>query len=145
MTKTILIIDDNPDDIEIAQLALARIDRGMKVATARSGEAALELLQSAKILPGLILLDLKMPGMGGFDTLRKIRAAERLQHLPVIIVTSSSLEADEKKGQETGADGFLHKAFDMDRFEKDLKSVLDRWLNRLHTKVLRQSRGVERI
>lgn len=133
MTQTILIIDDSPDDIEIAQLAMTRIDRGLKVATALSGEAALKLLRSAKALPALILLDLKMPGMGGFDTLRKIRADERLQHLPVIIVTSSSLEADRQKGQETGADGFLHKAFDMDRFEKDLKSVLDRWLNRMHT------------
>lgn len=131
MTQSILIIDDNPDDIEIARLTLARIDRSIQVATALSGEAALELLKSAKTLPALILLDLKMPGMDGFDILRKIRAAERLQHLPVIIVTSSALEADEKKGQKTGADGFLHKAFDMDRFEKDLKSVVDRWLIQL--------------
>lgn len=131
MTQSILIIDDNPDDIEIARLTLARIDQSIQVATALSGEAALELLESAKALPALILLDLKMPGMNGFDTLRKIRAAERLQHLPVIIVTSSALEADEKKGQKTDADGFLHKAFDMDRFEKDLKSVVDRWLSQL--------------
>lgn len=129
MTKSILIIDDSPDDIEIAHLTLARIDRGIRVSTALSGEAALELLQSAKALPALILLDLKMPGMGGFETLRKIRAAERLQHLPVVIVTSSSLETDKQKGLEAGADGFLHKSFDIDRFERDLKSVLGRWLN----------------
>jgi CheY-like chemotaxis protein len=130
MTRTILIIDDNPDDIKITQMSLARIDRGLKVETALRGETALELLQSGKALPTLILLDLKMPGMSGFDTLRKIRADQRLQHLPVIIVTSSSLEADKKMGYEAGADGFLHKAFDMDRFERDLKSVLDLWLNK---------------
>jgi len=130
MTQTLLIIDDDPDDIEISKMTLARIDRGITVETALCGEAALELMQSGKALPALILLDLKMPGMSGFDTLRKIRADQRLQHLPVIIVTSSSLEADEKKGREAGADGFLHKAFDMDQFERDLKSVLDRWLNK---------------
>jgi CheY-like chemotaxis protein len=130
MTRTILIIDDNPDDIKITQMSLARIGRGLKVETALRGETALELLQSGKALPTLILLDLKMPGMSGFDTLRKIRADQRLQHLPVIIVTSSSLEADKKMGYEAGADGFLHKAFDMDRFERDLKSVLDLWLNK---------------
>jgi two-component system chemotaxis response regulator CheY len=47
-----------------------------------------------------------MPGMSGFDTLRKIRAEERMKHIPVIIVTSSSLEADEKEGYETGANVF---------------------------------------
>jgi CheY-like chemotaxis protein len=130
MTRTILIIDDNPDDIKITQMSLARIGRGLKVETALRGETALKLLQSGKALPTLILLDLKMPGMSGFDTLRKIRADQRLQHLPVIIVTSSSLEADKKMGYEAGADGFLHKAFDMDRFERDLKSVLDLWLNK---------------
>jgi two-component system response regulator len=132
MTRTILIIDDNRDDVEITKMALARIDRGLKVEIAWRGEAALEFLQSGKALPALILLDLKMPGMSGLDTLRKIRADERLQHLPVIIVTSSSLEADQQKGQEAGADGFLHKAFDVDRFERDLKSVLDRGLNRMN-------------
>jgi CheY-like chemotaxis protein len=99
------------------------------VKIARRGEIALEFLQSGKALPALILLDLKMPGMGGFDTLRKIRADKLLKHIPTIIVTSSSLEADKQKGQEAGADGFLHKAFDIDRFERDLKSVLDRWMS----------------
>jgi DNA-binding response OmpR family regulator len=81
-------------------------------------------------LPSLILLDLKMPGMSGFDTLRIIRADKLMKHIPVIIVTSSSLEADKKMGYETGADGFLHKAFDIDQFERDLKSMLERWLHK---------------
>lgn len=130
MTQTILIIDDNLDDVEITRMALARIDRGMKVETAPRGEAALEFLRSKKTLPALIFIDLKMPGMSGFDVVRKIRADERMRHIPVIIVTSSSLEADEEKGYEAGADGFLHKAFDINRFERDMTSVLERWLNK---------------
>ena len=125
MTHTILIIDDNPDDVEIAKITLARIDRDLKMETAMGGESALGLLCSETALPSLILLDLKMPGMSGIDTLRKIRADERMKHIPVIIVTSSSLEADEKESYETGADAFLHKAFDIDRFSIELKSLVE--------------------
>ena len=127
-THTILIIDDNLDDVEITKRTLSRMDRELKVETAPRGEVALELLRREEALPALILLDLKMPGMNGFDTLRKIRADERMKHIPVIIVTSSSLEEDEKAGCEAGADAFLHKAFDIDRFSGDLKSLLNRHL-----------------
>ncbi len=128
MTHTILIIDDNLDDVEIAKRILARMDRKWDLETAPRGEVALELLHSGTDLPSLILLDLKMPGMSGFDVLQKIRADERMKHIPVILVTSSSLEADEKKGYEAGADAFLHKAFDIDRFSKDMKSLMERFL-----------------
>ena len=128
MTHKILIIDDNPDDVEITQIILARIDPEVRVDTAPRGEVALELLRSGKALPSLILLDLKMPGMSGFDALRKIRADERMKHIPVVIVTSSSLESDEKEGYEAGADGFLHKAFDIEQFGIDIKSVLERFM-----------------
>ena len=128
MTHTILIVDDNPDDVEITRRTLTRLDRELKVETAARGDAALELLRSGITLPALILLDLKMPGMSGFDTLRAMRADERLKHIPVIIVTSSSLEADEKEGCEAGADAFLHKAFDVDLFSKELRSLIERLL-----------------
>lgn len=128
MLHTILIIDDNPDDVEIARRILARMDRELRVETAPRGEAALELLRSETALPELILLDLKMPGMSGFDTLREIRADGRIKHIPVVIVTSSSLEADEKESYEAGADGFLQKAFDIDQFTGDMNDILRRWL-----------------
>jgi CheY-like chemotaxis protein len=128
LSHTILIIDDNPDDVEIAKRILARMDRKVKVEAIPRGEIALELLRSGEALPSLILLDLKMPGMSGFDFLEKIRADERMKHIPVIVVTSSSLEADENKSYESGADAFLHKAFDIDRFSSELQSLLNRLL-----------------
>ena len=118
MTHTILIIDDNLDDVEIAKRILSRMGRKWDLKTAPRGEVALELLHSGTDLPSLILLDLKMPGMSGFDVLQTIRADDRMKHIPVIIVTSSSLEADEVKGYEAGADAFLHKAFDIERFSR---------------------------
>ena len=128
MTHTILIIDDNPDDVEIAEITLARLDRELKVETAPRGDDALDLLRNGKALPSLILLDLKMPGMSGFDVLRNIRADKRTKLIPVIIVTSSTLEADEKASYEAGANGFLHKAFDINRFSSDLKSLLHKYM-----------------
>lgn len=125
MAHTILIVDDNPDDIEITKIILGRIGRPLNVEDAPSGEAALTRLRAGKDLPSMILLDIKMPGMTGIDTLCQIRADERLKAIPVIIVTSSSLESDEKQAYAAGADNFLHKAFDIEQFSNDIKNILE--------------------
>lgn len=125
---SVLIVDDNPSEVVITKMVLSGIDHNIRVEVALRGEDALERLRSGEVLPSLILLDLKMPGMSGLDFLRELRADERMKHIPVIVVTSSSLEADEKWACAAGADGFLHKAFDIDKFSKDIKSFVDRWL-----------------
>lgn len=126
--RSILIVDDNPDDIEITKIVLTEIGRKEKLEAVRSGEAALNRLRSEDDLPALILLDLKTPGMGGIDTLRQIRMDERWKHIPVIIVTASSYGSDEKDAYDAGADGFLPKAFDMDEFGRNLDALLARVL-----------------
>ena len=124
---TILIVDDNPDDIEITRIILSRMGRALKVEEATSGEAALKRLRDGNELPALILLDIKMPGMSGLDTLRRIRADGRLKAIPVIIVTSSALESDEKEAYAAGADNFLHKSIDLDCFSREVESLLKRY------------------
>lgn len=124
----ILIVDDNPDDIEITKIALAEVGRQEKLEVALRGETALDMLRRGNGLPALILLDLKMPGMSGIDTLRQIRADACLEHIPIIIVTSSTLEADEKEAYAAGADYYLHKAFDIDQFGDNLNSLFGRYL-----------------
>lgn len=130
MAHTVLIVDDNPDDIEITKRVLSKQELGITVETAPRGEVALEHLRDGKALPALILLDLKMPGMSGFDTLREIRADSRLKNIPVIVVTSSALESDMKEAYASGADSFLHKSFDIDQFSKDIMHILERWLKK---------------
>lgn len=125
---SVLIVDDDPNDVVITKMALTRVDHDMEVEAALCGEDALERLRSGEVLPALILLDLKMPGMSGLDFLRELRAAERIKHIPVIVVSSSSLEKDKKGAYAAGADGFLHKAFDIDKFSKDIKSLVERRL-----------------
>ncbi len=128
MPQKILIVDDNPDDIEIAKIVLAERGYEVEVEVARQCEVALDLLRQGNDLPSLILLDLKLYGMGGIEALRQIRADRRFDHIPVIIVTSSYLEADKKEALAVGADHFLCKAFDIDRFSEDLHALLQQFL-----------------
>jgi two-component system response regulator len=128
-THTVLVVDDNADDAEFTRRALLKAGRGgLRVWLIGRGETALTILREEKELPSLILLDLKMPGMSGIDTLRQIRADERLRRIPVVILTNSTLESDEQEAYHEGADGFLHKAFDIDQFEREIKAALYAWL-----------------
>jgi two-component system, response regulator len=126
--STVLIVDDNKDDIELTEIALDAARAEVKVKVAVSGEAALKYLREGEELPALILLDLKMCGMSGIETLQEIRADARINKIPVVVVTSSSLESDEKEAYSAGANGYLHKALDLKQFSKDLTSLLDCWV-----------------
>jgi len=128
MTQTVMVVDDDTDDIEITRRALEKNGHGVTFTAAPSGEAALALLRSSAVLPSLILLDLKMPGMSGIDVLRLIRSDERLKRVPVVVVTNSTLDSDRNAALDAGADGFLHKDFDLDRFGSDIQAQLERWI-----------------
>ncbi|HUL01220.1 MAG TPA: response regulator [Nitrospirota bacterium] len=128
MKPTILIIDDNEDDVLLTKMVLSKTGRDFRTEVALSGDAGLKLIQGGKTPPKLILLDLKMPGMDGIEILRKIRGNKSLSGIPVIIVTHSDLLSDEQAAIKAGADRFLHKASDLDKFRKDIDCVLDRWL-----------------
>ncbi len=129
MQPTILIIDDSEDDIIITKLALSKTGRAFRLQVALSGETGLTLIRRERTPPKLILLDLKMPRMDGIEVLRNIRDDESLRSIPVVMVTNSNLDSDEQKAVKAGADGFLHKATDLDQFKKGLERILDRWID----------------
>lgn len=124
----IFIVDDNLDDIELTTIALASSGPGIHVKSARDGMTALRMLRSDEEAPNLILIDIKMPGMSGLDTLREIRADGRLKKIPVVMVTSSSLDSDREKSLKAGASGFLYKSLSFSKFSSDLSTILDKWL-----------------
>ena len=128
MDPLILIVDDRPDDVELTEMALSMLDCKFRTESATTGEKALDFLKTLEQLPALILLDLKMPGMGGIETLRRIRTKERLKHVPVVIVTCSTLESDVQKSREAGANGFIHKAIGISEFSEDLGRHVKRWI-----------------
>ncbi len=125
MRKTVLIVDDDQDVILLTKRALLEIEPEIRVESASSGEAALAFLQNERELPALVLLDLKMPGMGGLDVLRRIRASERLKNLTVVVFSSSSIESDEKESLACGANAFIHKATNIDQIRRDIRSLFE--------------------
>ncbi len=128
MARSILIVDDSPDDIEITRLVLKKNATDINVQAAESGEHAMRFLRESRELPSLIFIDLKMCGMSGIDMVRMVRADERMKHIPLIILTNSSLESDMRKAYDAGANSFIHKAFDMDKFSREIKTHLECWL-----------------
>jgi CheY-like chemotaxis protein len=128
MQPTILIIDDNEDDVLLMKLVLSKTGRDLRTEVALSGEVGLALIGGGKTSLALILLDLKMPRMDGIEVLRKIREDKSLSRIPVVIVTHSDMESDQQASIKAGADSFLRKASDLDQFKKDIEHMLDRWL-----------------
>jgi len=124
----ILIVDDSPTDIELALIALEATGLAINVCSAPDGKSALAMLRNGDGLPALILLDLKMAGMNGIEVLREIRSDYRLRDIPVVVVTSSSLDSDRTEAVAAGASDYLQKPLALDQFSKELASILHRWL-----------------
>jgi len=126
--RRILIVDDNPDAIEITRIVLEEKGWDVQIEAYWNVEKALARLREVEDLPSLILLDLNIPGMGGISCLRQIRADQSLQSIPVIMVTASSYDLDEKKAYDAGADLFLYKDFNIDRYAENLDAALKRMM-----------------
>jgi CheY-like chemotaxis protein len=109
-------------------IALEATGREFDVCSITDGKSAPALLRSGRELPALILLDIRMPGMGGIEVRREMRADDRLRDIRVVVVTSSCLESDRVEAIAAGASGYIQKSLALDQFSKDLESVLRCWL-----------------
>ena len=121
MAGRILIVEDDED---LANLSTQWLEReGYTVEHAADGEAALTRLQSGA-LPALVLLDVMLPKIDGFEVLRRIRAGKRTQALPVMIVTSFSRDRDAARGRELGANDYIVKPLHELDFLKRVEHVI---------------------
>jgi len=116
----VYLVDDDPDHTLIIKRALRSVEHPTQVESIDSGAAALVALQSASVPPDLILLDINMPEVSGFDVLAHVKADTRLKRIPVIMLTSSALEADIARAYELGASGYITKS----SYLHDLRAVL---------------------
>ena len=116
----ICLIDDDPDHVLIITRAIRELGDESTVQAASDGDEALAWLRSAEKLPDLILLDINMPGLSGFDVLEALKADERLKSVPVVMLTSSDASADVARAYELGASGYISKP----SYLHDLRAVL---------------------
>jgi two-component system response regulator len=122
--KTILLVEDNPDDEALTLHALAAHKISNQVFVARNGVEALDYLfgtgvhsgRNPEPLPAVVLLDLKLPKIDGLEVLRRLRADPRTQLLPVVLLTSSNEEEDRLRGYRLGANSYVRKPVDFDDF-----------------------------
>jgi two-component system response regulator len=134
-TKVILLIEDNPDDAELAVRALAMGRVKSTVVRARDGVEALDYLfgtgaYAARpgVMPDVVLLDLKLPRVDGLEVLRRLRADERTKYLPVVILTSSLRERDIESGYALGANSYVCKPVQFSQFVETANQLCAYWL-----------------
>jgi CheY-like chemotaxis protein len=125
--KLILLVEDDPDHVELALLALKKNNFSENVLIARDGSEALELLGKAE-LPELVLLDLKLPKVSGLEVLRRIRADERTRFLPVVVLSSSDEESDIARSYELGVNSYIVKPLAFENFTEAARHVGIYWL-----------------
>jgi DNA-binding response OmpR family regulator len=134
--KVILLVEDNPDDAALMLRALKQQEIPNKVVVAPDGVVALDYLfgtgvhegRDPKKLPGLVLLDLKVPKVDGLEVLRRLRDDDRTRFVPVVILTSSGEEEDVIRGYTAGANSYIRKPVDFVRFTEAVKALGLYWL-----------------
>ena len=134
--KTILVVEDNPDHLELTTMTLEENGIRNRIVVARDGVEALDYLfgegahagRDTSVQPVLVLLDLKLPKLSGLDVLQRVRADPRTSFVPIVILTSSSEEEDILACYRGGANSFVRKPVDFDEFTKKLQQLKVYWL-----------------
>jgi two-component system response regulator len=128
--NTILLVEDNPDDEMLALRAFKKNNVVSPIIVARDGQEAVDyLFNPANALPTVILLDLKLPRVDGIEVLKRVRADERTALVPVIMLTSSIQDTDLRASYSLGANSYMRKALDFDRFTSAIGALANFWLN----------------
>jgi len=135
-SRTILLVEDNPDDEELTRKALKEANIANEIVVVGTGIEALDYLfgtgayadRDLSRLPQLILLDLKLPKLSGLQVLERLRADPRTKLIPVVILTTSSEEEDVIASYQLGANSYVRKPVDFDQFTDAIRHVGLYWL-----------------
>lgn len=134
--ETILLVEDNPDEAELALLGFKRISGDYDVEVVSDGEQALEFLFAKGLYsnrdierkPALIILDINLPRLNGFEVLQQLRSNGSYSATPVIMLSSSDEPSDIIKGYELGTNSYLRKPVDYESFADLLQQICHYWL-----------------
>ncbi|MEK6783378.1 MAG: response regulator [Bacteroidota bacterium] len=127
----ILLVEDRPEDAELAMMTLKKNNLINNIHWVKDGEEALEYVfaegryshRSIEQMPGLILLDLNVPKVGGIEVLRKIRSDDRVKNIPVVILTTSADDKDIKTAYDLHVNSYMVKPVNFDEFVEAIKSM----------------------
>ena len=119
---TLILAEDDPHIALLVEYALESL--GCRIESHRDGASALERLR-AEPRPALVILDVNLPGVGGFDVLRAMKSDPRLASVPVLLLSASALESYKREARELGADRYLEKPFDVTRFAAVVGEMID--------------------
>lgn len=133
--KTLLLVEDNPSDEKLTRRAFGKSGVSFDFVVTRDGAEALDYLfrtgryaEGSSEIPDVMLLDLKLPRIDGFEVLRRVRTNERTQLMPVVILTASREEQDVRRSYELGANAYLRKPVDFLEFAETAKVIGSFWL-----------------
>lgn len=134
--KTILLVEDNPQDEMLILRSLRKVNLANQVDVARDGQQALDYLfregefagRGGAGLPTVVLLDINLPRVNGLEVLERLRGDQRTRTLPVVILTSSDEERDRLRSYEHGANSFVRKPLDFTEFAESVASLGVYWL-----------------
>lgn len=131
----ILLVEDNPDDVELTMLAFKKNNFANEIKVVEDGQEAIDFLfgehtdgVEKKGLPELILLDLKLPKINGHEVLKEIKSRDKTKRIPVVILTSSQEQEDIIKGYDLGANSYVRKPVDYQDFVNVVNNMGIYWL-----------------
>jgi two-component system response regulator len=132
-SKVILLVEDNPDDIRLTRRAFKANNISNEMVVVNDGDAALKYLNEIcalpnGVLPTVTLLDINLPKIDGLEVLKRIRAHPQLKRLPIVILTSSKEEQDLIKSYDLGANSYIQKPVDFERFIAAVRQLGLYWL-----------------
>jgi len=135
-SPTILLVEDDENDALLVRKAAQKTLAGIPISCVSNGHEAVQYLKGEGIyadrskhpFPDIVLLDLKMPVMNGFEVLRWVRSQPKLKRLPIIILTGSVHETDTRTAYEEGANSYLIKPANFNELVETIKNVGDFWL-----------------
>lgn len=136
MSKVILLVEDNPDDQDLTMIAFRESRIANEVVLARDGVEALDYLfgtgsfagRDLRVMPSVVLLDLKLPRVDGLEVLARIRADDRTRRIPVVILTSSKEQEDVVRSYNLGANSYVRKPVNFAQFLEAAKELGLYWL-----------------
>lgn len=125
----ILLVEDNPDDEKLTLRALKANKIANPIRVARDGQEAVDYLFNAtNPLPAVVLLDLKLPKIGGLEVLQRMRSDARLKLAPVVVLTSSKEDSDVVSSYKLGCNSYVRKPVDFEQFSEAVRQLGMYWL-----------------